>query len=192
MAAENLKQAILDSSYQTLGSEGVNAIRMRDLAKSCSCAVGTLYNTFETFEEIHFHLNLRTFIRLFNELYRELRLCAKAQTPLEEAITKMGWSYIKFAKQDPHCWKALFENAPKSDPPNWYREEVDQYMKQAEKILKDHYQLSEKKAHQLINYFWFAVHGVCSIVLNKRAVIHSDHFIKTYVDHCLKGIYTLI
>lgn len=192
MPSEDLKQTILDSSYQVLENQGITAIRMRDLAKSCSCAVGTLYNAFETFEDIHFHLNLRTFKRLFTHLYTALQECVADGMAPDESISKMGWVYIDFAKKETNAWKALFENAPKSDPPKWYIKEVDRQMKQAEKVVQKHYNLTEEKAHELINYFWFAVHGVCSIVLNKRAVIHSDAFVQTYVDHCLRGIYKLI
>lgn len=192
MQKQVLKQAILENSYAILTSEGISAIRMRELAKSCHCAVGTIYNVFETFEEIHFHLNLRTFKNLIEKLIQSLKEAIEQKLSMEELLPKVGWEYISFAKNETNSWKALFEYAPKKEPPPWYGQEIDRYIQIVEGILKENFHISEEKANQLINYFWFAIHGVSSIVLNKKATNHSDEFVESYVDHCLHGIYKLI
>ncbi|MDN3506856.1 MAG: TetR/AcrR family transcriptional regulator [Simkaniaceae bacterium] len=186
---KDLKQTILDQSHKTLVSEGVGAIRMRDLAKSCGCAVGTLYNVFETFDEIHFHLNVHTFKKLFKRLFETLK---SAEVPLEDILPKIGWEYIAFAKENTHSFKALFEYAPEGEQPVWYREVVNEHFQKAEEFLEKTYEISKEKAEALISYFWFAIHGVSSIVLNRKATNHSDEFVQSYVDHCLRGIYKLI
>jgi AcrR family transcriptional regulator len=189
MTKKKLQTLVLDHSYKTMEAEGVEAIRMRDLAKACGCAVGSLYNTFETFEEIHFHLNLRTFRDLFGQLFDTLK---NADEAIEDVLPKIGWVYITYAKEHTNGWKALFENAPKSAPPKWYREVVDEHFQKAESVLEKKYGITKEKAEQLISYFWFAIHGVSSIVLNKKATNHSDEFVQSYVDHCLRGIYSLL
>jgi len=192
MGKEDLRQAILDNSYKTLTEEGVMAIRMRDLAKACNCSVGTLYNVFNTFEEIHFHLNLRTFKILFTRLFATLKQAEESNTSLEEILPALGWEYIAFAKEETHSWKALFEQAPEGNKPSWYREELTRHFGAAEESIERIFVISREKAEKLISYFWFAIHGVCSIVLNKKSTNHSDEFVKSYVDHCLRGIYRLV
>ncbi|NGX26443.1 MAG: hypothetical protein K940chlam6_00364 [Chlamydiae bacterium] len=192
MVTKDLKQTILDHSYKTMTKEGVLAIRMRDLAKSCKCAVGTIYNVFETFDDIHYHLNLRTFKRLFNRLYTTLKKAALAKIAIEEILPRIGWEYIAFAKEETNSWKALFEYAPEGEQPSWYRKEIDRNLQLAEEFLQKNFQISKEKANQLMSYFWFAIHGVSAIVLNKKATNHSDEFVQSYVDHCLRGIYKLI
>ncbi|NGX47809.1 MAG: hypothetical protein K1000chlam3_01194 [Chlamydiae bacterium] len=192
MTTKDLKQTILDHSYKTMTKEGVLAIRMRDLAKSCKCAVGTIYNVFETFDDIHYHLNLHTFKRLFNRLYTTLKKAALAKIAIEEILPRIGWEYIAFAKEETNSWKALFEYAPEGEQPSWYRKEIDRNLQLAEEFLQKNFQISKEKANQLMSYFWFAIHGVSAIVLNKKATNHSDEFVESYVDHCLRGIYKLI
>jgi len=189
MTTKDLKQTILDHSYKTLVKEGVLAIRMRDLANSCKCAVGTLYNVFETFDDIHYHLNLRTFKTVFNRLFDTLKI---SDVPLEDVLPKIGWEYIAFAKEHTHGWKALFEYAPTGEQPNWYRDEVNAHFQKAEEFLENKYDISSEMAERLISYFWFSIHGVSSIVLNKKSTNHSDEFVESYVDHCLRGIYKLL
>ncbi|NGX59144.1 MAG: hypothetical protein KR126chlam3_00291 [Chlamydiae bacterium] len=192
MTTKDLKQTILDHSYKTMNKQGVSAIRMRDLAKSSRCAVGTIYNIFETFDDIHYHLNLRTFKRLYNRLMTTLKDGVEAKTTLEEILLKIGWEYIAFAKDETHCWKALFEQAPPKEQPAWYRKEVNRHFQLAEEFIQINFQITEEKANRLISYFWFAIHGVSSIVLNRKATNHSDEFVQGYVQHCLRGIYQLI
>lgn len=192
MAGQQLKQSILNQSYQVLEAKGLSAIRMRDLAKACQCAVGTIYNVFATFEEIHFHLNLLTFRKLIKRLHDATQEGLGQNLTFEELFPKVGWEYIRFAKEETNAWKALFEQAPENEPPDWYRAEIDRCMMQIEELLQRHFQISRERVSQLINYFWFAIHGVSSIVLNKKATNHSDEFVDSYVDHCLRGIYHLI
>lgn len=192
MYKKELKQVILETSYKVMAKQGVSAIRMRDLAKSCDCAVGTIYNVFETFEEIHFHLNLRTFKNLIERLITFLQELIAQNLSIEELLPKIGWEYITFAKGDTNAWKALFEHAPASEPPSWYVQEIDRYIQIVQDGLMENFQVSQEEANRLINHFWFAIHGVCSIVLNKKATNHSEEFVQSYVDHCLRGIYKLI
>lgn len=192
MYKRELKQAILETSYGVMAKQGVSAIRMRDLAKACNCAVGTIYNVFSTFEEIHFHLNLRTFTSLIERLISALKRSIAQKLSIEELLPKIGWEYITFAKEDTYAWKALFEQAPVSEPPDWYIQKIDHYIQIVQDLLIINFQVSEGEANRLINYFWFAIHGVSSIVLNKKATNHSEEFVQSYVDHCLRGIYKLI
>lgn len=192
MSAIQLKQVILKYSYSILERKGISAIRMRDLAKSCNCAIGTLYNVFETFEDIHYHLNLQTFRELMERLLYCLEKGITKKLSIQELLSSVGWEYIAFAKEKTNSWKALFECTPKSDPPNWYLKEFDQYFEMVEKILKRNLLISGEKIEKLIHYFWFSIHGISSIVLNKKAIQYSNEFIQPYMEHCLRGIYTLI
>ncbi len=192
MTTLDLRQTILDHSYKTMTKKGVTAIRMRDIASACACAVGTIYNVFDTFDDIHFNLNLRTFKRLYERLYKALQEATQSGVSLEDALPQVGWEYIAFAKEETHCFKALFEYAPQKEQPVWYREAVSKHLGQIIELMEKHYGLTTEKADRLISYFWFSIHGVCSIVLNKKSTAHSDEFIEPYVDHCLRGIYKLV
>ncbi len=189
---EKLKQVVLDHAFQTLKEKGVAEIRIRSLAKASDCAVGSIYNLFDDLDDILFHLNLRALKELFYMLHTNLEDGIKAHLSIEEILPRLGWVYIDFGRENYHLWKSIFESAPASKIPSWYQAEIAKNMRQFEKILQEGYQLSEEKATQLINYFWFAIHGVSSILLNRKATDHSEDFLNSYVNHCLRGIQKFI
>ncbi len=184
-----LRTKILDHAYEILKEKGISNIPIRALAQKSGCSVGSVYNIFEDFEDIQFHLNIRTLKLIFQELYTDLEKAIKKKVTLEELVPHLGWVYIQFGKEHYHCWKSLFELAPDSPQPKWYAYEIAKNLGQFEKCLIEEYSLSKEQANQLINYFWFSVHGVSSIILNRKATNTSDGYIKPYVDHCLKGIF---
>lgn len=188
---ENLQQSVLEEAFQVVRKSGISAIRMRELAANSGCSVGTLYNLFENLDEIHFHVNARTFSMLFNELFSELERLHNEGVSLEEILPKLGWVYIAFGKEHFNLWKALFELTPEGEPPGWYRSRIVRSFEKAESFLSMAFNVSAEKASKILNYFWFSIHGVSSILLHKRATNQSDEFMNSYVEHCLKGIYEL-
>lgn len=189
---ETLRKVILGHAHGLLKSNGVSEIKMRSLATASDCSVGTLYNVFKNINEIYFHLNIRTIKELLHLLFAELKQGTEEKAHLKEILPRMGWVYIRFGQNNLHCWKALFETQAAAPPPYWYTVEISKEMKPFEELLMKEYLFSLEKANQLINYFWFAIHGVSSIILNKKATNHSEEFLQKYVDHCLRGIYELL
>jgi len=188
---ESLAESVLEEAFLVVKERGIGAIRMRELASSCGCAVGTLYNLFENLDEIHYHINLRTFKMLFECVYQEMEKLHHEGYKIEEILPKLGWAYIDFGKKYFHLWSALFENTPQCEPPSWYRSVIDESFERAEQYLSLAFQLKPERASKLVNYFWFSVHGVSSIILHKRASNQSEGFLNSYVEHCLRGIYEL-
>lgn len=190
-ANETLQMALLDKAFAIVKDKGMGGIRMRDLASSCGCAVGTIYNLFHNLDEIHYHINLRTFRMLFDKIYEELFSLAQEGSDLENILPKLGWAYIAFGKEHFHLWQALFEITPLSPPPSWYRSVIVESFEKAEDFLSLTFSLTKERASKIVNYFWFSIHGVSSIILHKRASNQSDEFLNSYVEHCLRGIYEL-
>ena len=188
---ESLAGSVLEEAFLVAKKKGISAIRMRELAAARGCAVGTLYNLFENLDEIHYHINLRTFKMLFGRVFQRLEELHGEGVSLEEILPKLGWTYIDFGKEYFHLWNALFENTPQSKPPSWYRSVIDENFERAEQFIVFTYHLKPEKASKLVNYFWFSIHGVSSIILHKRASNQSDEFLNSYVEHCLRGIYEL-
>lgn len=184
-----LQQSILEEAFHVVKKSGIGSIRMRSLANKCGCSVGTLYNLFRNLDEIHFYVNLKTFSMLFNTIFSELEQLHSKGLLLEEILPKLGWAYIDFGKEYFQLWKALFELVPEGDPPNWYRNQIVHSFEKAENYIGMAFEISTEKASKLTSYFWFSIHGVSSILLHKRSTNHSDEFMNSYVDHCLKGIY---
>lgn len=191
-ANESLQHSVLEEAFLVVKEKGIGSIRMRELSSACGCSVGTLYNLFENLDDIHYHINLRTFKMLFGKILQKLEELSKQGIKLEEILPKLGWAYITFGKEQFHLWKALFENTPQSKPPSWYRSVINESFEQAEQYIAQTFEFSPEKASKLVNYFWFSIHGVSSIILHKRASNQSDEFLNSYVEHCLRGVYEFV
>ena len=128
---------------------------------------------------------------LYKRLFEELQDLSKKGIALEEILPKLGWTYIAFGKEYFYLWQALFENTPGGESPPWYRSVIVESFEQVEQYLSLTFNLSPERASKMVNYFWFSIHGVSSIILHKRASNQSDEFLNSYVEHCLRGIYEL-
>jgi len=188
---EQLKPILIEHAYAIMKKEGISAIRIRTLAEKAGCSVGTFYNIFETFDDIHYHLNSRVIKELLSYLYVELEKSAREKVPLTEALPQLGWAYLDFGKVNLHSWKTLFESTPTADCPTWYLNQIAERMEPFKELLASAYGLTREHAEKLINYFWFAIHGVSSIILNQKGTDTSDEFLEKYIDHCLRGIHDL-
>ena len=187
----NLKTDILENGWRILVEKGRDALRLRDLAKENGCSVGTIYNLFENLDEIVLHLNLKCLDKMYSTLHQELTKEIQSQATLHEVLHKLGKTYIRFGLENPWMWKSLFENLAIDPLPAWYRDKVQAGIQFIEKAIQKAYGLQAEKASRIVSFFWAAMHGMTSIMLNKKmeVVIEAvqEESVASYIDHCLKG-----
>src|SRR5258706_2973710 len=61
---EKLKAALIDAAERTIETEGLRALRARDLAAEVGCAVGAIYNAVADLDELIYAVNARTLAAL--------------------------------------------------------------------------------------------------------------------------------
>jgi len=181
---KNLKTDILDRGWKILSEKGRESLRLRDLAKESGCSVGTIYNLFHNLDEIVLRLNIRSLDIMYSSLHKELN----HEGSLEEVLNKLGKAYVQFGMKNPLIWKSLFENLAIVPFPQWYREKVDGGIEVIEKTLEKTYGLDAKKAHRIVSFFWAAIHGMTSTMLNKKMEEVDEAYLNSYIDHCVRGI----
>lgn len=183
-----LRQKLLNLSWEIVKEHGGGALRMRDLAKGCECSVGTVYNIFEGIQEIILRLNVRSIHLLTGEIMTAL----ESETDLRNGVRAMGNAYLEFAISHPHQWKTLFERESIQDPPDWYLKEVNGDLEKIQKELVFRFELDKISAAKLAGFFWAAIHGITSIMLHKKTRIVEniirEEDIDRYIDHCLMGM----
>ena len=188
VSRSELRRKILDLGWGVLEKQGGNALRIRDLAKGCGCSIGTVYNAFEGMNEIILRLNVRS----LNILYGGILEALEKAGGLKEAVRSMGAAYVRFAKEHPYRWKLLFENEWVEGVPEWYLDEVNMKLRELEAELVRRFYLKMEEAMKLVGFFWAAIHGITSIMLNEkmRVVegIIKEEDLDAYVDHCLMGM----
>lgn len=188
MKRDQLKTAILKLGWNVLSTQGAHALRIRYLAKESGCSIGTVYNVFDSLDEIILYLNVRSLDILYQDTFAAL----KEAKDLKEGIRKICNAYMNFAKNYPNQWKTLFENVSSEFVPDWYLEAVNSKFHAIEKQLAEQFGLDETEAKKLVGFFWAAIHGITSIMLNKKMRIVESNVceedLDAYIEHCIIGM----
>lgn len=122
---QELRDNLIIIAEQTIATNGLSALRARDLAKEAGCAVGAIYNVFGDLTDLALAVNARTFHRLGADVAEAL---ADAPDDPVEQLVIMAQAYHRFAAQNHLSWRALFdiERAPGEAAPDWYLQEMGQ------------------------------------------------------------------
>ncbi|PRY78185.1 AcrR family transcriptional regulator [Yoonia maritima] len=120
-----LRDNLIIIAEKRIASDGLSALRARDLASDAGCALGAIYNVFGDLTDIVLAVNARTFHRLGADV--AAALADAPQDPIEQLVV-MAQAYHQFAAANLHSWRALFdvERAPGEAAPDWYLHEMGQ------------------------------------------------------------------
>ena len=120
-----LRENLIIIAEKRIASDGLSALRARDLASDAGCALGAIYNVFGDLTDIVLAVNARTFHRLGADV--AAALADAPQDPVEQLVI-IAQAYHQFAAANLHSWRALFdvERAPGETAPDWYLQEMGQ------------------------------------------------------------------
>ncbi len=120
---EALRTNLIERAERTIATEGLRALRARDLAKEAGCAVGAIYNVFGDLTDLTLAVNARTFHRLGADV--AAALAEAPQDPVEQLVV-MAQAYHHFAAANHLSWRALFdvERPAGEAAPDWYLQEI--------------------------------------------------------------------
>ena len=118
-----LREKLIDIAEEEIRASGLSSLRARSLADKAGCAVGAIYNVFDDLTGLALAVNGRTFGRMGAEVAEAVR-----QGPSDPVGTMivMAKGYLRFARRNPHLWRALFDvqMTADSDVPRWYLDEL--------------------------------------------------------------------
>src|SRR3954463_12910199 len=102
---DKLRDALINAAERTIETDGLRALRARDLATEVGCAVGAIYNAVADLDELIFAVNARTLAALENTF-----TAAGADTrPPQGAIAqfvRLALAYTDFAAANRPRWRA--------------------------------------------------------------------------------------
>lgn len=157
-----LRDLILNAACTLLKHESAEAITARSIAKIIGYTPGTIYNLFESMNDIYLHINAQTLDALYEALTNSIRQ-NKTATPIAN-IKAMGECYMAFAKEHGARWAMIFnlKMTEQQKHIDWYDKKVEKIFELLEElmapfILPD--QTQEKKTAARI--LWASVHGLC-------------------------------
>jgi AcrR family transcriptional regulator len=162
---KDIKAMAINAGLEIIEEKGYSGLSTRKVASKIGYSVGTLYNVFENFDDIVFHINAI----ILKELYFYVEENLNRQQGVE-AIKKIGASYIDYSIESSNKWNALFEyqRPPESEVPRWYLEKVNKLLTVPEQYLIPMFGGDEETAKKVSRILWGGIHGICSLGLTHR------------------------
>ncbi len=164
-ARKDIKQMAISAGLEIIEEKGFSGLSTRKVASRIGYSVGTLYNVFENFDDLVFHINAITLKDLYNYVEENLNSEQGA-----EAIKKIGASYIDYSIESSNKWNTLFEykRPPESQVPDWYLNKINRLMTIPEQYLMPMFSGDAGTAKKESRILWGGVHGICSLGVTHR------------------------
>ncbi len=152
---------------------GMQQLTVRRLAGRMGYSVGTVYNLFESIDEVVIQLHALT----LDALYDTLAAAPKGTNP-EENMRELMAAYFRFTRENPNRWSLLFEERQivKGALPDWYLEKISRLFMLLEDHLAPLFGPGEGEARRrAARALWCGLHGIWSLAAgDKLDVITRD------------------
>lgn len=168
---DQLKEMILEASWKIVGDEGFFGLSARRVATDIGYAPGTIYNIFESMDDLYLQVNSRALDRLYDVLNGSA--CRDPKKTPAQNMKKMAELYMTFAREYRPYWLMLFSNRlPEGRrQESWYREKIDKLFDPLEKLLQPLFPVKQdQKRKMAARVLWSSVHGLC--FLQETGQIH--------------------
>ncbi|PCI02782.1 MAG: TetR family transcriptional regulator [Hyphomicrobiales bacterium] len=163
---EALKQRLTEAATGRMESSGLAGLRARDIAADAGCALGGLYNVYQSLDDLILHINSATLGRLNAALEQA---AANTDTPRNKLVA-LAREYLAFAIDNRNLWQALFDHKMPEGVivPDWHLAEHGVLFSHvAGPIASLKPDLNETELHVMARTLFAAVHGIVSISLRE-------------------------
>lgn len=181
-----LREKLISIAQVKIATEGLGALRARDLAKEAGCATGAIYNVFHDLPDLVLTVNAKTFHQLASHVTAALH--AADDAPLAQLIA-MGEAYHDFAARNYLSWRAIFdvERDPSQPPPDWYLAELAHLFSYIDKPLQAALPDMPDDQRQLFTRTLFtSVHGIVMLGLDDTSAAVQTSAINAMINLLLK------
>ena len=186
---DELKELILTSAREIVKKEGYRELSARKVASKIGYTVGTLYNFFNNLDDLILHINARTLDMLYEKLESEISGCRNTKN-IEDAVYKIGNSYIDFSYKYFHLWSMLFEHhfprAHGHKLPKWFQNKIDKLFLLVEEAFLPTLKNNRKAASRTAKVFWASLHGICILSMTGKLDTIGAESAHTLVDSLIK------
>ncbi len=191
---EELKDMILQSAWGIIGQEGFEGLTARKIAKDVGYAPGTIYNLFDSLDDLYLLINSRTLDHLNTVLNSEA--CNDPGKNPVDNMKAMAALYMQFARECRPYWLMLFSpQLPEVRKDySWYQEKIDQLFLPLERQLCRNFPAKEpKQCKMAARLLWASVHGLCFLQETGKIPLvggqsQADEMADYLIDTFLAGI----
>ena len=182
---DEIKRMAIDAGIAVIEEEGFNDFSIRKVAKRIGYTVGTLYNVFENYNDLLFHINGSTLDKITGQVMQNL---SEEMEDLE-ALKSIGFTYLDYAINNRNLWIALVEyrRPDRVDIPEWYQKKVDNAFAISIKYILPFANNNIDEAIHVSRVLWGGVHGVCILGLTGRIGELDNEMVKNKVSDLIEN-----
>ncbi len=191
---EELKESVFNAAWTIVAEEGLEALTARRIAKAIGYAPGTIYNLYDSMDDLYLQMNSKTLDLLYDRL--SLFACISSKEEAAQDMKKMALDYMRFADENRAFWLMLFNlkvTEHRSDA-GWYHDKVERLFLPLENLLIPFYrdnQIKERKIATRI--LWSSVHGLCFLQETDKLILMTnqssiEEMVNILVETFLRGI----
>ena len=187
---QELHATILTVATQIIKDEGMKSLSIRKVAKEIGCAVGTIYNIFNSIDDIFLTINAATMTRLYKQLQQEAQ---EESDPLTASVM-LGRAYVAFSRDNYHLWSLLvdYKLQPGSTLPVNVQEKIDDLFLLVSGMVAPLVSNDKGKADLAAKVLWASLHGVCSLAMSGKLdtvkAEATDVLVESLVRNYLQGL----
>ena len=161
-----LRKNLISIADQVVRTEGLSALKARDLAQKAGCSVGAIYNVFGDLNDLILEVNAQIFRDLGQAVTDALENAPDDPVP---QLVAMARAYHKFAETNRKAWRAIFamrwpggESAP-----DWYLHDMAALLARIDGPLAQLFpDLSNTDRALMTRTLFSSVHGIVVLGLN--------------------------
>jgi len=186
---EQLRELIFSSARDIISANGLAGVSAREIARKIGYSPGTLYNLFESLDDLLLHVEAR----MLDALDRKLADASRASDP-DKQLKQLVQAYTDFCRQHPHLCNLIVQHGlPQGAPvPAWYLDRLERVIARIEAALAPLIADSQQESIALkrtARVVWASVHGIITLsTTEKLSSLASsslgsmaDEFIVTYL-----------
>lgn len=170
-----IKEMAIEAGKEIIVSEGFKALSTRRIADKIGYTAGTLYNVFDNFDDLAFHIHTRTIKDAYTFVSEK---CAEKTGT--EAIKIYMLSYRNFMTENRSLFDAIFEHFLPEDekPPVFYTSEFKKLIGLLHGLILPLYDYNEDEAEVATTILWSAYYGTYLLSKQGRLELITDKSIE--------------
>jgi AcrR family transcriptional regulator len=181
---EEIREMVIRAGSDLIKSSGFSGFSTRQIAKEIGYTVGTLYNVFESYDDIVLHINAST----LDDMRKFIEEGLNSKLKNAKAVKQLAKLYIDFAHKNHNSWSALFEyNVPSElDLPEWYNQRIENLFSIVEGLLSE---FISKKSEALkhAKVIWASIHGICVLSLTQKLNVAGTESVEVLTDSLIEN-----
>jgi AcrR family transcriptional regulator len=181
----DLREELIAQADAVIATQGLAALRARDLAAEAGCSVGAIYNVFKDMDGLILEVSAAT-LRAIDRVMSGVQ----AETPASRLLG-LAQAYLDYAGSHRRRWDALFSHRlpPEAPAVPWFDAVKDAAFSHIEgALLQLRPELGAPACRQLGRSIFAAVHGMVSLGLDQRVAVTDLPALRAQIDLVVRAI----